>query len=316
MDNFNWIDIIILIILAFYVIQGYSIGFFASLLDLISFALSFAIGLKFYSIPSDFLIKTFSWPQGISYAIGFFLIALLSEIIIGFVLSKPFKPTISRIKRIFGILPGLLSGLVLASFLLTLVVSLPVSIFLKKSIFSSRIGSLLIGKSLGFEKDLKNIFGGKVGETLNFLTVKPTSNEVINLNFKPENLSIDKDSESSMLAFVNKERVSRGLSLLTFNGKLRILAEGHCMDMFKRGYFSHYTLGGLSPFDRMGQQDISYTYAGENLALSGSVGLAMQGLMQSEEHRANILSPNFGKLGVGVIDGGTYGQMYCQEFTD
>jgi uncharacterized protein YkwD len=33
-------------------------------------------------------------------------------------------------------------------------------------------------------------------------------------------------------------------------------------------------------------------------------------------HKENILSPNFGKLGVGAIDGGVYGQMYCQEFSD
>jgi len=38
--------------------------------------------------------------------------------------------------------------------------------------------------------------------------------------------------------------------------------------------------------------------------------------MQSPGHRANILSANFGRIGVGVIDGGIYGQMYCQEFTD
>ena len=86
--------------------------------------------------------------------------------------------------------------------------------------------------------------------------------------------------------------------------------------MFARGYFSHYTPEGLSPFDRMAQTDVSYTYAGENLALAPNVTVAMQGLMQSPGHRANILFPNFGKLGVGVIDGGIYGQMYCQEFTD
>lgn len=83
-----------------------------------------------------------------------------------------------------------------------------------------------------------------------------------------------------------------------------------------RGYFSHYTPEGLSPFDRMNAAGMSFSFAGENLALAPNVAMAMQGLMNSAGHRANILSPNFGKVGIGVIDGGIYGEMFCQEFTD
>jgi len=36
------------------------------------------------------------------------------------------------------------------------------------------------------------------------------------------------------------------------------------------------------------------------------VQLAMQGLMQSPGHRANILSPNFKKAGIGVISAREY----------
>ena len=51
---------------------------------------------------------------------------------------------------------------------------------------------------------------------------------------------------------------------------LRNLARAHSNDMFKRGYFSHYTPEGLSPFDRMEKAGINYQYAGENLALAPS----------------------------------------------
>ena len=66
----------------------------------------------------------------------------------------------------------------------------------------------------------------------------------------------------------------------------------------------------------MNKANIEFTYAGENLALAPSTPLAMQGLMNSPGHRANILNPNFKKIGIGVIDGGIYGKMYSQEFTD
>ena len=88
------------------------------------------------------------------------------------------------------------------------------------------------------------------------------------------------------------------------------------MSLGKRNYFSHYTPEGKSPFDRMDEAGIKYKAAGENLAYAPSVEVAHQGLIDSPGHRANILRPEFGHLGVGVIDGGINGKMFCQEFTD
>lgn len=61
---------------------------------------------------------------------------------------------------------------------------------------------------------------------------------------------------------------------------------------------------------------IKFVAAGENLALAPSTELAMEGLMNSPGHRANILSPQFGKIGIGAMQGGIYGLMFTQEFTD
>jgi uncharacterized protein YkwD len=52
------------------------------------------------------------------------------------------------------------------------------------------------------------------------------------------------------------------------------------------------------------------------LAYAASVDLAHNGLMRSPGHRANILSADFGQVGIGVIDGGIYGKMFTQEFTN
>jgi uncharacterized protein YkwD len=119
-----------------------------------------------------------------------------------------------------------------------------------------------------------------------------------------------------MLLLINNERTSRGLKAIVFDANLAQVGRDHCSDMFKRGYFSHYTPEGASPFDRMVSNGISFNYAGENLALAPNVDLSMQGLMQSPGHKANILSSNFNRVGIGVIDGGIYGEMFCQEFTD
>jgi len=155
-----------------------------------------------------------------------------------------------------------------------------------------------------------------LNETLNFLTVKPEGNETVSLHFSTKNGTVDEQAEKAMVAMVNSERKKAGLLPVTADIGLTEVGRAHSQDMFARGYFSHYTPEGESPFDRMDKAAIVYTYAGENLALAPSTDLAMQGLMNSPGHRANILNPHFNKIGVGVIDGGIYGMMFSQEFTD
>jgi uncharacterized protein YkwD len=199
---------------------------------------------------------------------------------------------------------------------LILIVAFPITAPFKRAVSSSRVGNFLLYNAQGLEKELKNIFGGAINETINFLTVEPKSNEITSLNFKAGYVLPDPQSEKYMLALVNKERTSRGLKELIFSDNLRDVGRSHCEDMFKRGYFSHYTPEGLSPFDRINQAGIAYADAGENIALSPNTDIAMQGLMNSPGHKANILFTGFGKVGIGVIDGGIYGEMFCQEFTN
>jgi uncharacterized protein YkwD len=59
---------------------------------------------------------------------------------------------------------------------------------------------------------------------------------------------------------------------------------------------------------------IRFINAGENLALAQTLQIAHTNLMNSPGHRANILSPAFGRLGIGILDGGYYGIMISQEF--
>lgn len=319
MVEFNWVDFVILIVLLYYAFEGYSAGFIASILGLISFVASFIVGLKYYGVIGAVLVKTFSIPQSFSSAIGFFVVSFLTEMIVGLVLRKFIGRKLINLNvtnRLLGIVPGIFSGLVILTFLLTLIITLPLSVFLKNSVLKSFIGRELVGRTQGFEKELNSIFGGAVNETLNFLTVTPKSSENVDLNFRISKFSLDRNAEATMLAMVNQERTKQEIAQVVFNEQLADVGRRHCEDMFRRGYFSHYTPEGLSPFDRMINVGITFNLAGENLALAPDVNLAMRGLMNSTGHKENILSPNFGKLGVGVIDGGIYGQMFCQEFTD
>jgi uncharacterized protein YkwD len=64
----------------------------------------------------------------------------------------------------------------------------------------------------------------------------------------------------------------------------------------------------------MRDSGVRFLTAGENLALAPTIEVAHTGLMNSPGHRANILRREFGRVGIGVMDGGMRGLMVSQEF--
>ena len=322
----NWIDYTIIAILLFYAVEGYALGALPAFFDLLQFTGSFFLGLKFYNLVAPLLTQRFSLPGGIANAISFFIIAFVSEfllhILFTFFLKKVMQESFlqrdefKKLNRFLGVLPGTLSGLVLIMFVLTVIASLPLSPFLKQAINNAQLGRMLLVRSQVFENQVGNIFGKAANDTLNFLTIEPESSSSVPLHFTYANGTVDESAEIQMLGMVNSEREKVGLSDLSSNQLLQKVGRDHAQDMLQRGYFSHFTPEGLSPFDRMDRVGVVYQAAGENLAFSPNVVVAMQGLMQSPGHRANILSKDFGKVGIGVIDAGIYGEMFVQEFTN
>ena len=190
--GFNWLDVIMVIIFGFYIYEGYQLGFILSLFDFLSFALSFIVALKWYDFVGTVLVKLFNMPIGFAHAIGFFILALIVEVITNLLLRqlvyKRLVPipgtnlrfdTFRKVDHYLGAIPGAVSALILISFLLTLIVALPSSPLFKQLVTNSRLGSLLVSKTAIFEGDINGVFGDALHETMNFMTVEPKSNETI-----------------------------------------------------------------------------------------------------------------------------------------
>ncbi|MFZ5366102.1 MAG: CvpA family protein [Patescibacteria group bacterium] len=317
----NWIDLLILIVLLFFVLEGLEQGFWRLAAEFFSFLGSLLLAIRFYSLVAKFLVLNFSLSYGFANALGFLFTAIFAETALAalafwFFGKIPQKWLSVWWNKILGVVPAILNGLVLIAFFLTLIIALPITPFLKKDITSSRIGGYLVGKTFGIEHKFNEIFGGAVEEALTFLTVKPESRERIDLRFTTKEFSVDQLSETKMFALVNEERERRGIKKLEWDPRLVVVAREHAKDMFLRGYFSHYSPEGENVSDRLKDNHIDFAVVGENLALAPTVFIAHQGLMASSGHRANILSPEFSKVGIGVIDGGIYGKMFTQVFTD
>lgn len=318
---FGVLDFIFVTVFFLYVFEEAEVGLIRSFFNFLSIIIAFFSGVAFYSVISGFFINRFSMTKGLSDALGFLFVAVLIWIITSFLFDAiritlpPFKIH-KAVNFIGGFVFGFISYFLITSFLFSFLMSFPLSSSLKDRIRESFSARYLVLKTNAIESNIKMIFGGAIEDSMSFLTVEPDSNSLVALNFKTNNFSIDHKAEQEMLKLINQERKKRGIRELTFDETLAEVGRNHGKDMLSRGYFSHNTPEGITPFDRMDNADITYTYAGENLAFAQDTGIAMDGLMKSPGHKANILSPNFGRVGVGVIDAGIYGKMFVQEFTD
>lgn len=118
--------------------------------------------------------------------------------------------------------------------------------------------------------------------------------------------------EQEVVRLVNAERASYGLPALSIRADLCQYARIKSQDMHDSGYFSHTSPNYGSPFDMMKSFGITYSHAGENIAMGYSTPEAVvSAWMNSEGHRANILSASYTELGVGyVADGGYWTQWF------
>jgi uncharacterized YkwD family protein len=122
--------------------------------------------------------------------------------------------------------------------------------------------------------------------------------------------------ELDVFWLVNTERVKHQLPPLTLHTELSRVARHKSADMLEHQYFSHTSPTYGSPFDMMRHFGLTFQASGENIAAGYlSPYQAMNGWMNSEGHRRNILSTNFTQIGVGYVNGQTgYRSYWTQLF--
>jgi len=316
----NPIDILLVIVVLLSVLNGYRRGFIHGVLDLTGWVLSLLAGLRYYEPFAQWLGPRIDlWSEVWDRPVAFVIIAVIVGVVvqvIGYWLLIRLPEDIHerRANQVLGVIPGFVNGLIIVAIISALLLAIPLNEGLSERTRDSALVNRLAVYAERLEGQLRPVFAEAIARSLNLLTIRPDSNERVELPFKVENPRPRPDLEKQMLDLVNQERVANGLNPLAPDPELTEVARKHSADMFARGYFAHDTPEGLSPFDRMHAAKISFTTAGENLALAPTIPVAHAGLMNSPGHRANILRREFGRVGIGVMDGGMRGLMVSQEF--
>lgn len=113
--------------------------------------------------------------------------------------------------------------------------------------------------------------------------------------------------ETQVNELINQQRIANGLGQLNYDYKLSDIARSHSQEMVNLNYFSHNSADGTI----LPQRYIKYGYqcngwSGENIADLGFddpkllASQVVNDWMNSQEHRMNILNPNYHNEGIGI----------------
>jgi uncharacterized protein YkwD len=139
---------------------------------------------------------------------------------------------------------------------------------------------------------------------------------ILSLPYRVPTAQVKSALEVTALNLLNRERMAAGLPALMPHAGIRAAARGHGKELFANGYLSHRSRDGRWPDQRVKGLGVRVSVVGENLAYAGDVREAHQTLVASAAHRKNMLSPRYRRTGIAVLDGGAFGVIVVQDFSD
>ncbi|MFQ6960725.1 CAP domain-containing protein [Clostridium sp. D5] len=133
----------------------------------------------------------------------------------------------------------------------------------------------------------------------------------------PEQPDVDEDNNAfiqQVVNLVNQERSKAGLSPVKADTSVQAAAQVRAKEI--ETSFSHTRPDGSSFSTALTQQGVTYRGSGENIAWGQKTPeQVMNGWMNSEGHRANILNKNYTTIGVGLHQNASGTNYWTQLFT-
>ncbi len=318
----SWIDVTIIVIIGLGAFAGIRRGFLRGTMDLVTIVASILAAAFAYHWVSDFIAGRFHTSAVVASVIGFALIGLVVQAAFSLLIVAPLSPLIvaarhtpvsKQLDAVLGLIPGALKGLAVAMAVVMVLVLMPFGSGIDPSIGRSALAQRLLSGANQLTSDAEGRLGINLADFM--IVTEPSSEKGMRLPFTVSSgLKESPNDEAKMLQLVNQARSEHGLAPLKNDSGLQQVARAHSREMLELGYFAHVSPLHGSPTDRLVAAGTTFNVAGENIAYAPTVDIAERGLMRSPGHRANILSDQFTRIGIGVIITPFGTRMFTQEF--
>ncbi len=320
------IDLVVGAALALLVVRGWFRGFVREAMDLAgllvgtlaAFRLSAPVGgviAAMSGLPSD--VARFFGGAAVFLAVGV-AAALLARALE----RRARLPGLNMINRAWGAGLAAAWGLFVAILFLSLLAVLPMPAAVSSQLDESAVARTLTDPVGAPQRIFARLSGDRVVQVLlNLRDVAGARRAVLEAGevitfpgVDPALTQRDEAAAREVFDLLNRSRVDAGAEPLAWSARLADVAALHAAEMYVEGYFGHRSARTGVAADRLRTAGIPYVVAGENLAIAATPATVHRGLLDSPGHRATMLSRDFRRVGVAVVDG-PLGLVTVQLFT-
>ena len=184
----NYVDIILLFVMAIAVWAGWKKGFIIGSINLIVWIGSLLAGFFLYQYAGEVLKINFPALGVWTLPITFLSIVVLSKVILGVLFNvivrrTPQETHAHGVNRFLGIFPGFINGLIYTTIIAALLLSVPLMYGITQKAKDSTLTKKLAINVGWLDDKLSPIFDDAVKKSLTRTTVEPESDETVKLNF-------------------------------------------------------------------------------------------------------------------------------------
>ncbi len=146
-------------------------------------------------------------------------------------------------------------------------------------------------------------------------TTKATTTTTLPAGKQEEEIASFGELQLNTLKYVNQARKKAGLAELSLDATLNSCAATRAKEMAKAGKLTHTRPDGSKCFTVLESTAYAKGYHGENIAYNyDNSKTVVAGWMESESHKANILSKNYTKMGIAREKDKEGHYYWCQIF--
>lgn len=322
--NQNYFDIFLYIFFIYAIINGWKRGFLTHFFYFLTLLVGISFGFRYSkfvgSFIQDWLGSESQASEIIAGAIIFLGVATVSSVIASFVPNSFKSSPRDAGSRLAGVLSSFswLNLFFCLFFSLINLLSLPniidqlynesklVNFYTNPSSFPQEALSVITGTDV-----LKSI--SRINELTGSSSYLEGCIEVPKST--PSQVAGRADLAELIASKINTHRIDSSLDYLETRQVLSDIAEEYAYKMYTEGFFCHKDpFNGDEAKDRLGKNNIRYTYIGENLIIAATTNSVHESVLRSVKHKETLEGSSYKFVGIGVVEG-PLGLLVVQLFT-